>query len=260
MGGVPTALVQLIPVDDNRLVQIAILIDIDDVHGVVIDHPGAMAPRPMAVINFVGPQRHPAHRFVAVDPPYPARIPAKTDENAGRVGVPADHRRHPVPGVKSLDIHPGTVVVGDVAKGLVGNPAVVAVVLGPAADGKGTPAGINADGPPHVAIRALILHPLPTTVVFKNIGFLADRFGQQIRHPAAGLLPFGPHGVAMRVPVVPVPVHGAVALGRALLVGDNRFAAFAHREPGTGGVVDKINRAAHRDHFHRFIAHIQIKR
>jgi len=35
----------------------------------------------------------------------------------------------------------------------------------------------------------------------------------------AGLLPFGPHGVAIRVPVVPVPVHGAVALGCALLVG-----------------------------------------
>ena len=177
---VPGPSVEVVTRNDDGLVEIAVPTHVDVVICRSANHDRAMSPGSGPIIDLVGGKRHPAHGLTAVDPAHPARIPAESKVNGRRTGGPPEGRR-PVPGVKGLNIHPCPVMMGDVPERFVRNPAIVAIIDGPAAGCERPPAGINPGGPPHIAIGSFIVHAFPSAVLFKRIGFFTNGLGQEIR-------------------------------------------------------------------------------
>ena len=150
-------------------------------------------------------------------------------------------------------------MVRNVTERLIGNPAVVAIVHGPAAGRERLPAWINTGRAPHLVLCAIITDTLPAAVFFQRIGFVANRRGQVACRRSAEFCAFIPHAVTLGIPVIPRRVDRAIAESYFIPIGNNRGRTFSYLVFSIGCVMDKIYVATNRDDFQRLIADIEVK-
>ena len=150
-------------------------------------------------------------------------------------------------------------MVGHVAKGFIGHPAVITVIDYPASGGIGTPTRIDPSWPPQIAISPFVVDPLPSTVFLKHIGLVMQGCGKVGGGGSASFQPFGPNAVPVGIPVIPGSIHGTAAQSGLPTVGNQGGVALAHFELGAALCMDKINHTANGNHFKRFIANIEVK-
>ena len=213
----------------------------------------------VAVILLIPGKRYPADGRAAMNPSNPAGMPAEADEETWRVSDKARHRRQPEPGAMGFDIDPRAVVMGDIAERLIGNPAVVAVIDGPATGGKRPPPPFDPGRPPHIPIGSLIIDSLPPAILFEIVGFLPNRFRQVARRGFAAPQARLPEFVALAIPVVPFGIDRAISAGDFPLVGDNRRIPLQNLIPGIRAGMHEIHVAVHGDDFQGNVTDIEVE-
>jgi len=249
--------VEMVLLNDDRLVGIAVAVDVDIGDIDIINHNRSRSPAAVTIVGFEGSQRNPADIDSRMDPPHAAWIPAKAEAQEGPYShLDAHDRRCPVPEVAS--VHPVAIVVGHVAERLIRNPALVAVVGRPSTGGERGPPGRNG-GAPERPIAPFVVDLFPPSVLIEGIGLIMQA-GREVAHRfAAHFRSFGPELVALAVPVIPVSVDIALARGDLLAVGDHRGPPGGDFVPGLIAVQDQIDLAFQGDDFERPITDVEIK-
>ena len=141
--------------------------DDDGRYGYRGDDDSGWTPVMMRIIDFGRGQRDPTDICVGAYPGDPSRIPAKSD---GGPGCDLDDRCGGRPVPSAVDDHPVAIMVGNVSKRLIGHPDLIAVIIGPSADGEGLPIWFNSRRPPELAVFALIINPFPRSGLLQVVG------------------------------------------------------------------------------------------
>jgi hypothetical protein len=210
----------------------------------------------MAVIDLGRGKRNPSDLGVGADPGDPSRIPAKCDR---RAGDNLDDRRRWGPVPPAIDKHPVPIMVRNVSERLTRYPDLIAVIVGPSADGKGLPCFLDTGGPPEFMVLAFIVDPFPCAGLLQIIGLVL----KLRRYVFDGLPPhfdsLGPDGIPGGVPVIPRCVHNAFAGPCLSRVGQYRGTARNHLVPGVAALLEIIYTGAQGQHLNRLISHINVK-